>query len=68
MRSISVGVPSGKAKMTLWENTEDEETFEIKSLKRGTPYVMAYDTKYELTEEEIKQLRYMIKVSNSLKR
>lgn len=67
MRSISVGVPSGKAKMTLWENTEDEETFEIKSLKRGTPYVMAYGTKYELTEEEIKHLRYMQKVSSSLK-
>ena len=67
MRSISVSVPSGKAKMTLWENTEDEETFEIKSLKRGTPYVMAYGTKYELTEEEIKHLRYMQKVSSSLK-
>ena len=67
MRSISVGVPSGKAKMTLWENTEDEETFEIKSLKRGTPYVMAYGTKYELTEEEIKHLRYMQKVVGSLK-
>lgn len=67
MRSIRIGIPSGKAKMTLWENTEDEETFEIKSLKRGIPYVMAYGTKYELTEEEIKHLRYMQKVSNSLK-
>ena len=59
MRSIKIGVPSGKAKMTLWENTEDEESFEIKSLKRGTPYVMAYGIKYELTEEEAKYLRNM---------
>lgn len=59
MRSIKIGVPSGKAKMTLWENTEDEESFEIKSLKRGTPYVMAYGIKYELTEEEVKYLRNM---------
>ena len=34
MRGIRIGVPSGKAKMTLWEGTEDEESFEIKSLKR----------------------------------
>lgn len=59
MRSIRIGVPSGKAKMTLWENTEDEEIFDIKSLKRGIPYVMAYGIKYELTEEEIKYLRNM---------
>ena len=56
MRSIRIGVPSGKAKMVLWEGTEDEESFEIKSLKRGTPYVIAYGVKYELTEEEIKKL------------
>lgn len=57
MRSISISMPSGKAKMTLWENTEDAETFEIKSLKIGTPYVMAYGTKHELTDEEIRYLR-----------
>jgi hypothetical protein len=62
MRSITVGVPSGKVKLTLWEGTEDEETFEVKSLKRGTPYVMAYGVKYELTEEEIKHLKFMQKV------
>lgn len=62
MRTISIGVPSGKAKITLWENTEDEETFEIKSLKRGTPYVVAYGIKYELTEEEIKYLRNIQKI------
>ena len=67
MRSITISVLSGKAKMTLWENIEDEEVFEIKSLKRGTPYVVAYGVKYELTEEEIKRLRYMQSVSSSLK-
>lgn len=66
MRSIKVGVPSGKAKMVLWEGTEEEESFEIKSLKRGTPYVIAYGIKYELTGEEIKHLRYMQKVVSGL--
>ena len=67
MRSIRISVPSGKAKMTLWENTEDEEAFEIRSLKRGTPYVMAYGVRYELTEDEINHLRFMQKVSGSFK-
>ena len=48
--------------MRLWENTEDEESFEIKSLKRGVPYVLAYGIKYELTEEEIIYLRNMLKI------
>lgn len=52
MRSIKIGVPSGKAKMVLWEGTEDENSFEIKSSQRGTPYVIVYGVKYELTEEE----------------
>lgn len=64
MRSILISVPSGKAKMILWEGTEDEESFEIKSLKRGIPYVVAYGIKYELTEEEISHLRFMQKVAN----
>ncbi|MBQ8279530.1 MAG: hypothetical protein IJZ23_06785 [Roseburia sp.] len=64
MRKIRVGVPSGKAKMVMWEGTEDEESFEIKSLKRGTPYVMAYGIKYELTEEEVSNLRLMQKVAS----
>lgn len=59
MRSIKISIPSGKAKMILWEGTEDEETFEIKLLKRGIPYVVAYGIKYELTEEEITYLRHM---------
>ena len=57
MRSISVGVPSGVVKMTLWAGTEDEERFPVKSLKRGKPYVMAYGVKYELTEEEARFAR-----------
>lgn len=65
MRSIRISVPSGKAKMVLWEGTEDEKAFEIKSLKRGIPYVTAYGVKYELTDEEINCLRYMQKVCNS---
>lgn len=57
MRKISISFPNLKAKMTLWENTEDEESFEIKSAKRGLPYVMAYGKKYELTQDEIKYLK-----------
>ena len=68
MRTIKIGVPSGKAKMTLWENTEDEETFEIKSLSRGTPYVVAYGVKYELTKEEIGYLKNMQKAIATLNR
>lgn len=33
MRPIGVGVPSGKVKMTLWQGTEDEQSFEVKRLK-----------------------------------
>ena len=62
MRSIKIGMPTGKAKMTLWEGTEDEESFEIKSLKRGTPYVVAYGIKYELTKEEVKYLKNIQKI------
>ena len=65
MRKIRVGVPSGKAKMVMWEGTEDEESFEIKSLKRGIPYIIAYGIKYELTEE-INHLRMMQKVASVL--
>ena len=48
MRNIRIGVPSGKSKLVLWEGTEDENSFVIKSLNRGTPYVIAYGVKYEL--------------------
>lgn len=63
MRSIKMSVPSGKLKMTLWEDTEDERDFEIKSAKRGIPYIIAYGKKYELTEEEIKNLRQLQKLA-----
>lgn len=57
MRSIKISVPSGKVKMIMWEGTEDEEAFEVKSLKRGTPYIMAYGVKYKLTDEEINHIK-----------
>ena len=57
MRPISIGFPSGKIKMTLWEGTEDEESFPVKGVKRGKPYVQAYGIKYELTEEEVNFIR-----------
>lgn len=52
MRPIGVGVPSGKVKMTLWEGTEDEQSFEVKRVKSEKPYVLAYGTKHYLTGEE----------------
>lgn len=60
MRSITIGFPSGKVQMKLWEGTEDEQSFEVKSLKRGRPYVKAYGQKYELTEEEIRFIKAVI--------
>lgn len=39
MRSITVNILTKKIKLVLWEGTDDEESFEIKSLKRCTPYV-----------------------------
>ena len=62
MRSIRMGVPSGKLKMTLFEGTEDEETFEIKSLRRGVPYVTDYGTKYYLTNEEIQAAKKLLQL------
>ena len=60
-RPISVGFPSGKLKMTLWEGTEDEEAFRIYAIKTDKPYVKAYGVRYELTVEEIKIARQMQK-------
>lgn len=62
MRHISIGFPSGKVKMTLFENTEDEKAFPVKCLKRGKPYVEAYGIKYELTEEEVNFIRAVLKI------
>lgn len=53
-RPISMGFPSGKLKMTLWEGTEDEQSFQIFGMKTGKPYVKAYGVRYNLTEEEYK--------------
>ena len=64
MRSIKISVPSGKVKMIMWEGTEDEEAFEVKSLKRGTPYIMAYGVKYELTNEEINHIKDLQNIIN----
>lgn len=58
MRSISIGVPSGKPKMWLWEGTEDAEKFEIKGINRK-PYVKAYGVRYDLTDKEIEVLHKM---------
>jgi hypothetical protein len=62
MRPISVGFPSMKAYMVLWEDTEDEEKFEIKSCKRGKPYVLAYGKKHYLTEDETRFLRGVLRL------
>ena len=58
-RSISVGFPTGKVKLTLWAGTEDEEAFEVKGLKCGTPYVLAYGTKHYLTDQEVRIARQL---------
>lgn len=63
-RSISVGFPTGKVKLTLWAGTVDEETFEVKSLKRGNPYVLAYGVKHYLTEQEIRIARQLAGLFN----
>ena len=53
-RPISVGFPSGRIKMALWDGTEDEESFFVHGLKTKTPYVKAYGVVYYLTEDETK--------------
>ena len=58
MRSVSIGFPSGKAKLTLWEGTEDQENFPIKAMTKN-PYVLAYGIKYYLTEEEKQYVKSM---------
>lgn len=57
MRPISIGFPGGMVKMTMWEGTADEQTFPVKSLRRGKPYVEAYGIKYHLTEDEVNFIR-----------
>ena len=59
MISISIGFPSGTAKLTLWGGTEDEEQFKIKGLNKK-PYVMAHGIKYPLTSQETELLHDMM--------
>lgn len=61
MRSISIGFPSGKAKLTLWENTEDAESFIVHGIKSDKPYVTAYNIKYYLTDDEKQYLKSLRK-------
>lgn len=60
MRPITIGFPSGQVKMILWEGTADEESFPVRCVKRGKPYVKAYGVKYELTEEETQFIRAVL--------
>ena len=62
MRSIRIGIPSGKIKMVMFEGTEDEEAFEVKSLQRGTPYIVAYGVKYYLSKEEIQMAKKLLQL------
>lgn len=62
MRSIKMGVPSGKIKIVMFEGTEDEEAFEVRSLKRGKPYVVAYGNKYYLSYEEIQAIKKLLQL------
>ena len=61
MRSMRLGFPSGVAKLVLWENTEDENSYVIKSPKTK-PYVEADGKKYYLTKEEKEMLDRISKV------
>ncbi len=56
-RPISIGFPSGKLKMTLWEGTEDQETFPIMGANTKCPYCKAYGIRYDLTETEIRNMK-----------
>ena len=61
-RSVRVTFPSLAVKLTLWEGTDDEESFVVKSLKRGKPYVLAYGVKYYLTDKEIQFAKSMLNI------
>ena len=62
IRPISIGVPFGKPKMTLWVGTEDEQSFLIRDISSQRPYVNAYGIKYYLTEEEVKALHQLCRL------
>ena len=65
-RIISVGLLDNKAYLILWYDTEDEESFPVRCLKRGRPYVLAYGTKYYLTNEEIRDIKNTINNLNRI--
>ena len=58
MRTIKMSMPSGTLKLVLWEGTEDENAYKIRSLN-NKPYVLAYGVRYNLTSEEIKYLNIL---------
>ena len=62
MRDIKIHVPSRTIKLKLFKGTEDEEFFEVKSLKRGKPYVLAYGVKHYLTDDEAKLAKQWAKI------
>ena len=62
MRDIKLIVRSRTIKMRLFKGTEDDQFFEVKSLKRGKPYVLAYGIKYYLTDEEAKIAKQWAKI------
>ncbi len=56
-RTIVMGYPSGKLKITLWGGTEDEQTFPIIGAQTDHPYCRAYGIRYDLTKQEIVNMK-----------
>lgn len=68
MRAASIGFPSGRVKLTLWEGTEDEQSFPVRFPKNGRPYVKAFGIKYELTDREVEEVAQLKRVQGSLQK
>lgn len=68
MRTITIGYPSGVIKVTLWEGTDDQESFPVIYPNSDKPYVKAYGKKYYLTEDEIRKLKDLQKLVREYKR
>lgn len=62
MRDIKFIVRSHTIKLKLFKGTEDEGFFEVKSLKRGKPYALAYGVKHYLTDDEAKIAKQWAKI------
>lgn len=60
MRPVGVAFPSMKPRITLFPDTEDEVTVDVRSAKRGTPYALYCGVKYYLTEEETRMIRNLM--------